>query len=142
MERNGGCVVGGVGAWVGVSVLVGECAWVGIEDRAPTPNSASGNHRTAAFVLTRVPVSCVQLYHIVPTWTLCHCVLLYRRRLGVGWVSAWGGLVGRWVGGVVVVDGGWTCYYVMYGFLWCIPVPLAIFFPPLVLQRIPLVYIK
>ena len=41
----------------------------------------------------------------------------------------------RWLGGVVVVDGGWTYYYVTYSFLWCIPVPLAIFFAPLVLQR-------
>ena len=39
------------------------------------------------------------------------------------------------MGGVVVMDGGWPCYYVTYSFPWYTPVPLAIFFPPLVLQR-------
>ena len=38
--------------------------------------------------------------------------------LGVGWASAWGGLVSRWVSawlsGVVMCDGGCSCYYVTY----------------------------
>ena len=43
--------------------------------------------------------------------------------------------MGRRVGGVVMVDGGWPCYYVTCSLRWYIPVPLALSFSPLVLQN-------